>query len=240
MGETTTLSVPAPPAYDEWRDGRWRLTGAVFALAWLIVLVTILAVGERRADLGSLHGVLADGSVSEVEVTGLPKGGLGRGYSTVRLEWEARFIHRYTEILVVSSDRLGRRVSNPDHLPVVVGDPVVTLQELRPDVAIVRHDYRSGSWFEAAGWTLRGAPGSALLVLWFAALFMVMGAPEPWRATRWAWFWLALASPLIGAIAYVLVGGPLGVGRPRHPGRRLTGGWAFLLAAVIFGGTSGA
>lgn len=46
--------------------------------------------------------------------------------------------------------------------------------------------------------------------------------------------WL-LTGPL-GSVAYLLLGGPTGVLRPHHGHRRLTGGWAFLLAWVLFAG----
>ena len=230
----------APQAtYDEWRTRRWTVTGRVVVLLWLVAAVAILLAGEHRSDLGSLHGGLADGSVTEVRITGLPEGGLENGYSTVRLTWESRFVHRYTEILVVSSRRTDAGTTNPDHLLVVVGDPVVTLQEIQPDVVIVRDEYRSGTSWEAAGWTLRGTPGSAVAVLWLATLFTLLGGPQPWRATRWAWFWIMLASPLLGAAAYALLGGPLVAGRPSASARRLTGGWAFLVGALLLGGYSG-
>ena len=40
----------------------------------------------------------------------------------------------------------------------------------------------------------------------------------------------------IGSLAFLLLGGPLGVLRPRDLNRRLTGGWAFLIALVFLGG----
>lgn len=81
-----------------------------------------------------------------------------------------------------------------------------------------------------AGWLVFVASAATLLLL--------IGGPQPWRATRWAWFWLALPVAPLGLLAYFLLGGPLGVARPRHPNRRLTGGWAFLLALVFFGGAN--
>ena len=58
----------------------------------------------------------------------------------------------------------------------------------------------------------------------------------PWRATKWAWIWLILLSGPLGSVAYLLLGGPLGLWRARDLSRRLTGGWAFRIAMVLFGG----
>jgi lipopolysaccharide export LptBFGC system permease protein LptF len=61
-----------------------------------------------------------------------------------------------------------------------------------------------------------------------------------WRLTRWAWGWFVLLAGPLGCAAYLLLGGPLGVARPRNPSRRVTGGWAFLLAMFFFGGSNAA
>jgi hypothetical protein len=47
---------------------------------------------------------------------------------------------------------------------------------------------------------------------------------------------LILAIPLFGALAYVLLGGPLAAAGPADRVRRLTGGWAFLVGAFLLGG----
>lgn len=223
-------------SHDEWRTRRWAVTGRVVVLLSLAAVMAILLVGERRSDLGSLHGGLADGSVTEVRITGMPEGGVQDGFATVRLGWESRFFNRYTEILVVSSERMTERPTSSEDLPVVVGDPVVTLEYLQPDVVILRGEYRAGTFMEAGDWTLRGWPSSAVGLLLLATLFMLMAGPQPWRATRWAWFWFIVASPPFGVLTYVLLGGPLALGAPAERARRLTGGWAFLIGAFLLGG----
>ena len=236
MAIETPVVQPPQTSYDEWRTRRWTLTGRAVALLWLVALVVILLVGERRADLGALHGGLADGSITDVRITGLPEGGVHGGFATVRFDWEERFLNRYTEIVVVSSERTADRPTNSDDLPVVDGDPVVTLENLQPDLGIVRDEFRSGTSFEAGGWVVRGWASQPVILLWLATLFTLMGGPQPWRATRWAWFWVILASPLFGAVAYALLGGPLAAVRPGDRARRLTGGWAFLIAVFLLGG----
>jgi hypothetical protein len=149
----TTTPQQARSTHDEWRDRRWRLTGAVialFALATAALMVT----------------------------TGLPPATYG--------------------------DLLGERTT--DH------------------------------GFTFMGW---GVPWHVVLLgtaSWLAVLLLIVGGPEPWRATRWAWGWAWLLAGPLGSVAYLLLGGPTGFLRPQHGHRRLTGGWAFLLAWVLFAG----
>ena len=79
-------------------------------------------------------------------------------------------------------------------------------------------------------------PGPASVVLIVAGLLtcaLLVGGPEPWRATRWAWSWL-LPVPF-GVLALCLLSGPTpGLPGPRTE-RRLTGGWAFLIGSALGG-----
>lgn len=231
-----TETTPPQTSYDEWLSRRWKLTGRLLVLLWLVAALTVLTAGERRSDLGLLHGGLADGSVTKVEIEGLPEGGVRGGYATVQLAWESRFLNRYTEIVVVSPGEERDGSISSEGLPVVVGDPVAVLRDLRPDVEIVRSEFRSGTFVEAGGWTLRGWPTLLVGPLWLATLLLVVGGPQPWRATRWAWVWIVLAGPFFGAVAYAVLGGPLAMRQPMDRTRRLTGGWAFLLGVFVLGG----
>lgn len=79
------------------------------------------------------------------------------------------------------------------------------------------------------------APALVLLVAWLATLWLVVRGPEPYRATRWAWFWL-LAPGLgpLGPLACVVLSGPTpGLGVVRPAGRRLRGGWALLVSLAL-------
>ena len=63
-------------------------------------------------------------------------------------------------------------------------------------------------------------------------LVHLVDGPRPWRATRWAWFWLA-SNPL-GILAYLLLASPTpGLHQPRAQHRMLTGGWAFLIGSAM-------
>lgn len=72
-----------------------------------------------------------------------------------------------------------------------------------------------------------------------AVLFVLINGPQPRWATRWAWFWLILNPALvITAALFLIVSGPVSPTREPVPqsGRRLTGGWAFLIAVVVLSG----
>lgn len=87
-------------------------------------------------------------------------------------------------------------------------------------------------WARRFGWVL--LVGWVALVV--AAAWLLVNGPQPWRATRWAWFWtFGLATPL-GIVFYLVLGGPTSLSHPPRPGReRLTGVLAFLLTAVVSG-----
>lgn len=72
-----------------------------------------------------------------------------------------------------------------------------------------------------------------------AVLFILINGPQPRWATRWAWFWLMLNPALLVMVPlFLIVSGPIRttVEPTRPTGRRLTGGWAFLLGAVVLSG----
>lgn len=236
-----TETAPAQAAYDEWRERRWRLTGALVVLLWLAVAVLTVTLGEKRSDLGRLQSDLAAGAVSAVHVVGMTEGvaegGTGRGFARVELHWDG-WVDRYAEVVVAYPREPRTDSFNPDHLPVIVGDPGDALRVHDPDLRVTYTDVRSSPG-GLSGW--QGPQHVMWLVIaaWVGAILLAFNGPEPWRVTRWGWAWLVILGGPVGAGLYVLLGGPLGLGRPRRPERRLTGGWAFLLAAAIFGGVSG-
>ncbi len=50
------------------------LTGAAITLLCLVTAALAVATGEKRSDLGLLHGGVTRGSIFEVEIEGLPRG----------------------------------------------------------------------------------------------------------------------------------------------------------------------
>jgi hypothetical protein len=226
-------TAPAPAAYDEWRDRRWRLTGLAFAVLWLVTAVLLVQLGEKRSDLNQLSASISEGSVTQVEVVGAPQE-RWRGGTVVTLRWQGSVLTRFAQVTVYG-DRAPNRTAEGDH---VVGDPGEYLQTIAfPQELDITYADRP-SYREWHGWRGPDVPYVAALAAWFGTILLAGAGPQPWRATSWAWIWLILFSGPLGSVAYLLLGGPLGMGRPRNPERRLTGGWAFLIGVVLLGGSS--
>ena len=218
-------------SYDGWRKRRWRLTGLAFAILWLVTVVGVVLAGEKGSDLGTLEAAIADGSVSRVEFVGVPEHEDWRGRTTVTLRWEGTVLTRFAEVTV--DNRRGRGGSWEEDR--IVGDPAVHLRVIDPglDVSYLEltrpapmqwHDWRGPGWTATLG-----------LAAWLGTFLLMGSAPEPWRATRWGWGWLMLFGGPLGSVAYVLIGGPLGLWRPADLTRRVTGGWGFLIAFLLGG-----
>ncbi|HEV2798802.1 MAG TPA: hypothetical protein VGV65_14400 [Nocardioides sp.] len=223
----TVEMAPAPTSYDEWRDRRWRMTGAVFALAWLVAAAGVLGGGERRSDLDTLVAEVRSGSVTSVELAG------AEGPSSrFELGWRDGLVHRFA-VVDLDLGSTPRTYTSGDRITVPMDE---FLRSLHPDLEVVNIASGGGFTSEWRGWRLSN--GTALLAVgaWLGTLLLMMGGPEPWRATRWGWWWLLLAGGPLASLVFLLAGGPLGVGRPRDPARRLTGGWAFLIAILFLGG----
>jgi hypothetical protein len=231
---TVEMSAAPQASYDEWRTRRWRLTGLALAILWLATAVSVVLVGEKRADLHTLLVAVGDGSVTEVEIVGLPIDPDWRGRAQVTLKWRGQVLERFAEVVVDTR----RRPGSSEVRDRIVGDPATYVRSGAPrpnlDVTYSRHtgfqewrEWRAPGWVAAIG-----------LTAWFGTVMLAGAGPQSWRATPWAWIWLILFSGPLGAVAYLLLGGPLGLWRPREPARRLTGGWAFLIAMVLFGGAN--
>ena len=218
-------------SYDGWRDRRWRLTGLAFAILWLVTAIGVVLAGEKRSDLNTLVGSVANGSVTRVQVVGLPRDPDWRGQSQVTLRWQGSWIERFAEVTVDS-----RRASGPRDGDRIRGDVATYLHGYDPDLAITYSDHTGyQEWRE---WRGPGWAAGLGLAAWLGTVLLAGAAPQPWRATQWAWIWLIMFGGPLGSVAFLLVGGPLGLWRPKDLTRRLTGGWAFLLALVFLGGAN--
>lgn len=198
---------------------------------WLALLVGMVLVGERESSLAELRRGLASGSVDTIRVSGgLPDGARGTAIQQVR--WRSNGIARVATVREVS--RPGSAGGGSSY-QVVREDVGTRLQSLFPDLTV-----RRGPMMSLPSWSVGDVTGPSwlgniLLVALIATLVLVVAGPSPWRATRWAWFWL-IWIPLVGGLAFAVLSGPLwGLPEPR-PGRRgLTGGWAFLLSMLLAG-----
>ena len=233
-----TATAAPQASYDEWRTRRWRLTGLAFAVLWLVTAVAMVLTGEKRSDLWSLESAIASGSVTQVEIVGLSPDSDFRGRTTVFLRWHGTVLSRFAEVTVDNRLRPGRSGDGVR----IAGDPATYLTALAPGFVrnnapgfeVTYSELTSSS--EWHGWRGPGWAATLGLAAWFGTFLLAGAGPEPWRATRWAWMWLTLLGGPIGCLAFLLLGGPLGLWRPKDLTRRLTGGWAFLLALILFGG----
>lgn len=212
---------------DAWRRWRYGLLAAVAAL-----LGSGVVLGSAPSSLADLRAGVADGRVHEVTVSGsLPPG--ATGFATVSLSWRDGGRNRFAEVVQVS-DPTTSSPGDEDGREVVTQDVKRTLLSLDPSLAIV-----SDAWPDQratfAGWRVPGWFPAAALVAWFLAVALLVNGPQPWWATRWAWFWMLFSPAAVVTVpVFLLVSGPPpGIAATGPPGRRLTGGWAFLLMCVV-------
>jgi len=78
-------------------------------------------------------------------------------------------------------------------------------------------------------------PEPAAAVLGLLTFLLLVAGPDPWRFNRWGWFWLLYvgSSAGIGAVAFLLLSGPLPGRAQVQPARRRTGGEGFGWALVL-------
>jgi hypothetical protein len=202
-------------------------------VGWVLLVAVAFVVGERPSTLRDLEQAVAAGEVHEVRITrGL--GAQETGVVPVQVHWRNGMLGYTTEVIEARPrNEAPRRSERGDATAVIGGDLGTRLQAAQPGLEVVR--VAPTSWSTTLlGWQLPGSAGLGVLALMVATLMVLAGSPEPWRATRWAWFWLMLVAAPVGVPAYLLLAGPLPlVPAPRTPARRLTGGWAFLLALVL-------
>lgn len=92
----------------------------------------------------------------------------------------------------------------------------------------------SSEWNAPLDWRVPSSIGAVYPALFLVGLLVLVSSPPPWRATRWAWFWL-LANPAwpLTVVAYCVLAGPTpGIPAPRPDSRKLTGGWAWIIAGL--------
>ncbi|WP_309647694.1 hypothetical protein [Nocardioides sp.] len=241
MPSTTALAAPAPPHVAPWGRGA-RACRWVLIVCWVALTFVALLAGEREATLSDLEDAVASGEVQEVRVAGgLATGERGRASAQVR--WDQGLV-TYTTALVEERPR----PSGPSGASGASGasgpsgaqrgdDPVVAdvearLRALQPELRVARTGWTGGG-ASVLGWGLPAWAGLLHLGVLLGTLFSLTGSPQPWRATRWAWFWLLVLVPPIGVPAYLLLAGPTPpVPAPSLTRRRTTGGGGFLLGIV--------
>lgn len=200
------------------------------AVCTLLLLAVALLIGAHSSSLDRLKAALSTGSVRTVWVSGgLPTG--ATGYSTVEVRWREGLFNRHVRVLQVRGPRASYQGAGSDVSAVITSGVASQLVEANPDVRVIREEAPRPS-ASILRWEVPAWLGFAALILLLAAVGMLVSGPKPWRATRWAWFWL-MVSP-VGTLAYLVLSGPTPlVPAPRNLTHRLTGGWAFLLTLPL-------
>lgn len=225
IGEDDLRRVPRAPrsrtGYDVWR---WCLV-----VGNVLLLAVALVFGARPASWSEVQTAVSSGAVTSVTVaTGADDGSLLRQQVT----WREGLIQRGAYVTVVPPASDVDWVSTPP--TTIARDAGAELQTLAPGLRVERDHRDTGSSASFWGWAMPfpAAVTVALLLGWACWLGLLVHGPAPWRATRWAWFWLSWVPG--GVVAFFLLAGPTpGLPAPRRPARRLTGGWAFLLSLLL-------
>ena len=213
-------------------DQRWDRIRHVLIIGWLVVIVATPVTGERTSSWDEVRSLVAAGEVDTVRVTGeLPS--RASGYGVVDVHWRHGLLSYTAQVVHVRGQgrRLGAKAAANNEAPVVRTAPSSHLAALQPGLQVTR-DQRHPNGGQLFGFQVPSALAITAFLLFVVGLGHLVGGPQPWRATRWGWFWLLL--PPFGSVAYLVLAGPTpGVPGPRGAHRRLTGGWAFLLSLPL-------
>ena len=210
----------------------WRLLFRALVAGWILLVLAALLLGSRPSTLERLEAQVAAGEVRDVRVAGQELEPGVRGFATVDVHWRDRLGgHVATVIEVRPRNQDLQGVDLVEGTAVITGTVAERLTAQQPGLRVIHVD-RSGS--SALGWQLPSWIVWSSFALYFVTLGLVILGPQPWRASRWAWFWLLTTGAPFGLAAFLLLGGPAPlVPAPRTPERVLTGGWAFLLALLL-------
>jgi hypothetical protein len=219
-----------------WRspvDRRWdRVRWAVLA-GWILLVVALPFVGERTANWGDVHDLVASRKVHSVVIDNeLPPSDNASG--KVIIHWRHGVLRYVTTVRQTNHVVFGEDYSeynNDDVTEYLNVAPSDRLRELQPGLKVTRGPGSSAYENKLLGFVTQWPYGNLKIFFWLVGLTVLVAGPQPWRATRWAWFWWC-TNPL-GIAAFLLLSGPLvRWTKPERVNRRLTGGWSFLLAVV--------
>ena len=188
-------------------------------------------MGQRHSDYAALEAAVSAGDVRQVTVVdALPPG--STGYGLVKVTWHDDGIEHLAEVWQIGSDQgAGAATSTPPD-----GDVGQQLRALRPDLQVAAAA-RPAVVGDIFGWRVPVWLSLTAVAIGLGHLVVLVRGPRPYWATRWAWFWLSWG--YVGAAVFLLLSGPApGLPAPREGSRRLTGGWAFLVSAVLGTGTT--
>ncbi len=197
-----------------------------WALVALWVVVTVVGVRDasRESSYATFLALVRAGEVTEVTVVGDVT--TPRTVGGVELRWDGGIVDSSATVTGARPEGMAERSGISRRvLPAPVAD---TLRERFPDLTVRTAEPRRplSGW-----WTWLGLVGV------LGTIVLLGTTRRPLRATQWGWFWVFWILPPVGLVAFLLLGGPSGAFPQREDGRRLTGGWAFLLS-LFLGGTT--
>ena len=193
--------------------------------ACLLVLAATVGLGQRETPLADLRAAVTEGRVDRVVVLGEPVRA-EQGYGTQVVQWQDGVVRRTTEAMVGAPP--GADTADLLSLP---EDLAALLTRIDPELEVRRSAPADTTWSGLLlGWQVPTWLALAALAVLLLQVGYLVSVPQTWRATRWAWFWV-LSVPVVGSVLLLLLSGRT-PGLPPPAGRRLTGGWAFLLACV--------
>lgn len=236
-------SAAATPDRSLTRDG-WprghRIYGWILALAVLVLAVTWMVDGAKHEPYDSFTHALENGEVTEIEVAGTREvTSDDNGFFRIDVYWRDNFRPRFAEVTQASSERQKQSALRNGHDVVVVTDDLVAeWKELRPGLEVTERPRHTGGTVgvNKGGAAVHQVPGWAAILTLFlllAVFVQITLGPQPRRATRWGWFWLLLWVPTLAVPAYLLLGGPLGLGGRPRTNFRVSGPLVFVVATGV-------
>ncbi|MCW2843516.1 MAG: hypothetical protein JWN22_1432 [Nocardioides sp.] len=230
-----TEALPAPsarPARARQSVIGWHRLRLLLIAGWLLLAAGALGLGERTASFQELETRVASGEVHEVTVVGDTLEPASQGYATVEVHWREGLVRHVATLITAQPRRAAPNRNARDGATVITGNVADRLRASQPGLRVESADgYPSSTSYlglRVPTWVIWVGSGLSLVTL----CLLVLG-PEPWRATRWAWFWLLGIGFPLGMIAFLVLSGPTPLPPPRRTSRRFTGGWAFLLMLVL-------
>ena len=208
----------------------WVGLRLVLAAGYVLLGCAAAVLHQGESTLDQLYADLESGSVSQVRVVGdvLPPTSTGSALQEVTWRTGSR-AWRVELVQVRGSDGGALPASRAER---TTDDVVQQVRARSPEIDLEVSSPRTGVSAQAFGVSYAGFAALPVVVLTVAGLLLLVGGPQPWRATRWGWFWLCLVPG--GPLVYLARSGPTPGLRPPAPDDALlTGGWALLAAVVL-------
>ena len=209
----------------------WVGLRLVLAAGYVVLGCAAAVLYQAESTLGQLYADLDRGSVSQVRVVGdvLPPTSTGSALQEVTWRTGSR-AWRVELVQVRGSDGGALMASRAER---TTDDVVQQVRARSPEVDLEVSGSRTGVSAQAFGVSYSGAAALPVVVLTVAGLLLLVGGPQPWRATRWGWFWLCFVPG--GPLVYLARSGPTPGLRPPAPDDALLTGGRALVAAVVLG-----